>query len=125
MLNFSSVLNYHPRSPSRPNTADKDTNNVAKLKALNATILRLTESNQRLQSENKLLKQDLERALDEAMSDMGETPRAKKRRDRKRGESWGFNQSKSMEGTYSQIMLIMLINVTMPIMLTMQIMLII
>ena len=73
------------RSPSRPNTAEKDPNNTAKLKALNATILRLTESNQRMQSENKLLKQDLERALDEAMSDLGDTPRAKKRRDRKRG----------------------------------------
>ncbi|XP_071796659.1 uncharacterized protein [Asterias amurensis] len=80
----SQGIKENGRSPSRPNTADKDTNNVAKLKALNATILRLTESNQRLQSENKLLKQDLERALDEAMSDMGETPRAKKRRDRKR-----------------------------------------
>ncbi|XP_038064600.1 IQ domain-containing protein E-like isoform X1 [Patiria miniata] len=80
----SQGIRENGRSPSRPNTAEKDPNSTAKLKALNATILRLTESNQRLQSENKLLKQDLERALDEAMSDLGDTPRAKKRRDRKR-----------------------------------------
>ncbi|XP_022109573.1 IQ domain-containing protein E-like isoform X2 [Acanthaster planci] len=80
----SQGLRENGRSPSRTSIAEKEPSGTAKLKALNATILRLTESNQRLQSENKLLKQDLERALDEAMSDMGDTPRAKKRRDRKR-----------------------------------------
>ena len=52
--------------PSRPGTAEKEPNSTAKVKALNGTILRLTESNQRLQSENKLLKQDLERTLYES-----------------------------------------------------------
>ncbi|XP_071963918.1 uncharacterized protein [Antedon mediterranea] len=41
-------------------------NNNAKLKALNGTVLRLTEANQRMQSENKLLKLDLERAMDKS-----------------------------------------------------------
>lgn len=44
-------------------TLEQDQNIGPKVKALNSTILRLTESNQRLQSENKLLKTDLERAL--------------------------------------------------------------
>ena len=52
------------------------------MKALNGTILRLTESNQRLQSENKLLKQDLDRALDEGTPDM--TQGGKKRKGKKK-----------------------------------------
>ncbi|PIK59678.1 putative zinc finger CCCH domain-containing protein 13 isoform X2 [Apostichopus japonicus] len=47
----------------RQGTGVQDQNMGPKIKALNSTILRLTESNQRLQSENKLLKTDLERAL--------------------------------------------------------------
>ena len=51
-------------SSYRAGKAGQDASNPARLKALNGTILRLTENNQRLQSENKLLKQDLDRALD-------------------------------------------------------------
>ncbi|XP_071813361.1 uncharacterized protein [Apostichopus japonicus] len=47
----------------RQGTGVQDQNMGPKIKALNSTILRLTESNQRLQSENKLLKTDLGRAL--------------------------------------------------------------
>ncbi|KAJ8037526.1 IQ domain-containing protein E [Holothuria leucospilota] len=55
-----------PGSASRggkQGTLGQDPNVSAKVKALNSTILRLTEGNQKLQSENKLLKTDLERAL--------------------------------------------------------------
>lgn len=52
-----------PCRSGKQKTLEQDQNILPKVKALNSTILRLTESNQRLQSENKLLKTDLERAL--------------------------------------------------------------
>ncbi|XP_070581021.1 IQ domain-containing protein E-like [Ptychodera flava] len=58
---------------------------AAKVKALNATILRLTESNQRLQSECKLLKQDLDSALDGSLSSP-RTSDKKNVRQRKKGK---------------------------------------
>ncbi|XP_077979693.1 IQ domain-containing protein E-like [Glandiceps talaboti] len=58
-------------------------NQTAKVKALNATILRLTESNQRLQSETKFLKQDLESAMD---GSIGSPTSSRKKRQRKKGK---------------------------------------
>ncbi|XP_030841005.1 IQ domain-containing protein E [Strongylocentrotus purpuratus] len=67
---------------TRPGTAERDSSNsTAKVKALNGTILRLTESNQRLQSENKLLKQDLERTLYESSAYNGPARSEKSQRD--------------------------------------------
>ncbi|XP_041473223.1 IQ domain-containing protein E-like isoform X2 [Lytechinus variegatus] len=66
---------------TRPGTAEKESTSTAKVKALNGTILRLTESNQRLQSENKLLKQDLERTLYESSAYNGPARSEKSHRD--------------------------------------------
>ena len=66
----------------RASKGGQEAKQPAKMKALNGTILRLTESNQRLQSENKLLKQDLDRALDEGTPDM--TQGGKKRKGKKK-----------------------------------------
>lgn len=51
------VLNCSCLRPSKESTV--------KVKALNETILRLNENNQRLMTENKTLKEDLQKALDD------------------------------------------------------------
>ncbi|XP_033108647.1 IQ domain-containing protein E-like [Anneissia japonica] len=60
----------------------QSSNSNSKVKALNGTVLRLTEANQRLQSENKLLKLDLQRAMEKTPRTGGKGSRDYKDMDR-------------------------------------------
>ncbi|XP_077868980.1 uncharacterized protein LOC100376284 [Saccoglossus kowalevskii] len=77
---YSEILRLRSRSAhgnehtQRRSDQPAASHQASKVKALNATILRLTETNQRLQSDNKFLKQDLESAMEGTMT----SPRGKK-----------------------------------------------
>ncbi|CAG5121322.1 unnamed protein product, partial [Candidula unifasciata] len=51
-------------TPDKPKSTN---NNAAKIKALNETVIRLSRSNEQLQAENKSLKEDLDRALQDSV----------------------------------------------------------